>query len=42
MCLTATGKSLQEAVDKAYQDIRLVHFDGMMVRPDIGARALEA
>ncbi len=42
MCLTATGKSLKEAVDKAYQDIRLVHFDGMMARPDIGARALEA
>jgi phosphoribosylamine--glycine ligase len=42
MSLTACGNSLREAVDKAYAATELVHFDGMMVRPDIGARALEA
>jgi phosphoribosylamine--glycine ligase len=42
MSLTATADTLQEAVDKAYEAVKLVHFDGMMARPDIGARALEA
>ena len=42
MSLTACGDSLREAVDKAYAATELVRFDRMMVRPDIGARALEA
>ena len=41
MSVTATGASLREAVDRAYEAAGQVRFDGMMKRPDIGARALE-
>ena len=32
----AIGASLQEAIDKAYEDLKQVHFDGMYYRKDIG------
>lgn len=32
----AIGDTLQEAIDKAYVDIKQVHFDGMYYRKDIG------
>ena len=37
---TATGKTLQEAVDKAYRCVELVRFDRMHFRKDIARRAL--
>lgn len=37
---TATGETLTEAVDAAYKTVRLVRFDGMQMRRDIGWRAL--
>lgn len=36
--VTATGATLEEALDKAYAAIRLIHFDGMQYRTDIGRR----
>lgn len=36
--VTATGKTLDEALDKAYAAIKLIHFDGMHYRTDIGRR----
>jgi phosphoribosylamine--glycine ligase/phosphoribosylformylglycinamidine cyclo-ligase len=37
---TATGSSLQQAVDKAYEGVKLIRFDGMQYRKDIAHRAL--
>jgi phosphoribosylamine--glycine ligase len=37
---TATAESLQDAIDKAYQGVVCIHFEGMQYRKDIGARAL--
>lgn len=34
--VTATGKSSQEAIDNAYNDVKLIQFDGMYYRKDIG------
>lgn len=36
--VTATGATLDEALDKAYSAIKLIHFDGMHYRTDIGRR----
>jgi phosphoribosylamine--glycine ligase len=36
--VTATGASLDEALDKAYAAIKLIHFEGMHYRTDIGRR----
>ncbi|KAH8895167.1 phosphoribosylamine--glycine ligase [Thozetella sp. PMI_491] len=36
---TATGKSLRDAVDKAYQGVKLIQFEGMYFRKDIAHRA---
>jgi phosphoribosylamine--glycine ligase len=38
--VTATGNSIEEARAKVYEAIKLVHFDGMQYRADIGARSL--
>jgi len=38
--VTATGKTLQEAIDNAYQAVRCIKFDGMQYRTDIGAKGL--
>ncbi len=40
--VTATGESLAEAVQKAYQEAARVHFEQAYCRKDIGARALQA
>jgi phosphoribosylamine--glycine ligase/phosphoribosylformylglycinamidine cyclo-ligase len=36
---TATGDSLRAAVDKAYEGVQLINFDGMYYRKDIAHRA---
>lgn len=38
--ITATGETLQEAIDKAYLAVDCIKFDGMQYRTDIGAKAL--
>ncbi len=38
--VTAVGDSLQEAIDKAYANVRRISFDGQQVRSDIGAKGL--
>lgn len=38
---TATGKTLKEAVDRAYQGVGKIKFDGMQYRKDIAHRALK-
>ncbi|KAK1832267.1 phosphoribosylformylglycinamidine cyclo-ligase [Podospora conica] len=35
----ATGETLREAVDKAYEGVKLINFDGMYYRKDIAHRA---
>ena len=40
--LTALGKTLPEALDRAYEAVRHVRFDNAYYRRDIGARALAA
>jgi phosphoribosylamine--glycine ligase len=37
-----TGDTLAQAVDRAYEQVRKVHFQGAYYRNDIGARALKA
>ncbi|KJX96678.1 phosphoribosylamine-glycine ligase like protein [Zymoseptoria brevis] len=37
---TATGSTLQEARDKAYEGVKGIHFDGAQYRTDIAYRAL--
>ncbi len=36
--VTATGKTLDEALDKAYLAVNLIHFEGVHYRTDIGHR----
>jgi phosphoribosylamine--glycine ligase len=36
--VTATGDTLDQALDKAYAAVKLIHFDGMHYRTDIGRR----
>lgn len=38
--VTATGETLQEALNQAYAAVRCIHFKGMQYRGDIGAKAL--
>lgn len=38
--VTATGPTLQSAIDRAYEAVRLIHFEGMQYRRDIGAKSL--
>ncbi len=38
--VTAIGDSLQEALDKAYGAVKLIHFEGMQFRTDIGKKSL--
>jgi len=37
--VTATGATLEEALDKAYAAVKLIHFEGMHYRTDIGRRS---
>ncbi|MEK7128188.1 MAG: phosphoribosylamine--glycine ligase [Patescibacteria group bacterium] len=39
--VSAMGKSLQEALDKAYEAISKISFEGMQYRKDIGKKALK-
>ncbi len=39
--VTATGSNLKEAIENAYKDVELVHFDNKFFRKDIGKKALE-
>ena len=40
--VTETGDTLKEAIDRAYETVKSVHFDNAYYRKDIGKRALEA
>ncbi|MBO5994764.1 MAG: phosphoribosylamine--glycine ligase [Firmicutes bacterium] len=40
--VTETGDSLKEAIDRAYETVKSVHFENAFYRKDIGKRALEA
>lgn len=40
LAVTATGGSLQEALDRAYEGMTKINFEGMYYRRDIGHRAL--
>ena len=39
---TATGASLQDAINKAYEGVKCVHFEHMHYRRDIGHRAIRS
>jgi phosphoribosylamine--glycine ligase len=39
--VTASGPDLAAAIDRAYAAARLVHFDGMHYRTDIGRKGLK-
>ena len=39
--VTALGSSPAEAREKAYEAARMIQFDGMQLRTDIAARAVE-
>ena len=39
--VTAMGKDLQEALDKAYEGVACIHFDGAQYRKDIGQKGLK-
>ena len=36
LCIVSRGKTLQEAREKAYSEMKKVHFDGIYYRSDIG------
>jgi phosphoribosylamine--glycine ligase len=38
--VTATGPSIKDAIDNAYQGVEKISFDGVQFRKDIGAKAL--
>ena len=38
--VTASGSDLRKAIDAAYRAVDRIHFQGMQVRRDIGARGL--
>jgi phosphoribosylamine--glycine ligase len=40
--VTATGSTLNEAIEKAYAGIKLIHFEGMHYRTDIGRRPVSS
>jgi phosphoribosylamine--glycine ligase len=39
--ITASGTDLAAAIDKAYSAVRLIHFEGMHYRTDIGRKGLK-
>jgi phosphoribosylamine---glycine ligase len=41
LSVTARGETLQEAVDRAYEAVKCISFEGMQYRKDIGWRGLE-
>ena len=40
LVVTATGDTLRQARDTAYEGVSAIHFRGMQFRRDIGSRAL--
>ena len=40
--VTRTADTLKKAVEKAYEDIKLIKFENMYYRADIGKKALQA
>ena len=40
LSVSAVGNTLKEALDRAYEAVEKIHFEGMHFRRDIGARAL--
>jgi phosphoribosylamine---glycine ligase len=40
LCVTASGKTYQDSIDKAYDAVSKIEFDGMYFRKDIGKKAL--
>lgn len=40
--VTATADTLKKAIDKAYNEVKKIHFDNAFFRSDIGARAMKA
>jgi phosphoribosylamine---glycine ligase len=40
LCVTALGKTYQDSIDKAYDAVAQIEFDGMYFRKDIGKKAL--
>jgi phosphoribosylamine---glycine ligase len=42
LAVTATADALEEALDRAYEAIKKIHFEGIYYRRDIGHRALKA
>jgi phosphoribosylamine--glycine ligase len=39
--VTASGATLQEAIDRVYAAVSRIHFEGMHYRRDIGAKGLK-
>jgi phosphoribosylamine--glycine ligase len=39
--VTASGSDLPSAIERAYQGVRAIHFEGMHYRSDIGRKGLE-
>jgi phosphoribosylamine--glycine ligase len=42
LCVTALGKTHEEAMNKAYDAVSKIEFEGMYFRKDIGKKALFA
>jgi len=42
LCVTASGKTYQDSIEKAYDAVSKIDFDGMYFRKDIGKKALDA
>ena len=40
LSVTASGAGLADAIGRAYSAVRMIHFDGMHYRRDIGRKAL--
>lgn len=40
LAVTALGPDLPQAIERAYAGMRVIHFDGMQFRTDIGAKAV--
>ncbi|MCB1719327.1 MAG: phosphoribosylamine--glycine ligase, partial [Candidatus Competibacteraceae bacterium] len=40
LCVTALGATVQQAQQRAYEQVRTIHWDGVYYRTDIGYRAV--
>ncbi|MFA5410593.1 MAG: phosphoribosylglycinamide synthetase C domain-containing protein, partial [Candidatus Omnitrophota bacterium] len=40
--VTGLGDTIKEAIDKTYQAVEKIHFEGMQYRKDIGQRAIKS